>query len=292
MDRRFAAEPAWDGSPAPKPGESVLFIHAEQGIGDTIQFARFIPAASTRGWKIELEVHPRLLRLMSLAPALADVKIIATAAADQVPRHDAHIALLSLPHALKISDPASVELSTPLKFEIDPELRATWKERVDGAARPGTLKVGLAWSGNPKHPDDHRRSLQLKSLIPLDHPDVSIFNLQFGPNAPGASGANPAIKLIDLTGHSQDFADTAALIEQLDLVITADTAIAHLAGSIGKPTWVLLYFLPDWRWGLRGDDSAWYPSMRVFRQLERGVWNHPVNAAAEAMAELVRSRGS
>jgi hypothetical protein len=292
LDRRFVAEPAWDGKPAPRPGESVLLIHAEQGAGDTIQFGRFVRAASAGGWKIVLEVHAKLCRLMRSAPALADVAIVPMATADQVSPHDAHHSLVSLPLALGLIDPASPEFSTPLQFEIDPAMREIWKERVAKAARPGTLKVGVAWAGNPTHVDDHRRSLSTGSMTPFDRPEVSLFSLQFGPSGAGAAAEKPPLSLIDLTGESDDFADTAALIEQLDLVITADTAIAHLAASLGKPTWLLLYFVPDWRWMMDRADSPWYPKIRIFRQSQRGQWEHPVAAAADAMVEMARTHAA
>jgi tetratricopeptide (TPR) repeat protein len=291
-DRRFIAEPAWDGSTAPKPGESVLLIHSEQGVGDSIQFSRFVPAAKARQWKVILEAHPKLCGLMRSSPALADISIIPIATPDQIPPHDARIPLLSLPQVLGLTDPAGREFSTPLPMELDAALREAWQKRVADAAKPGTLKVGVAWSGNPTHPEDRRRSLRLASLAPLDLPGVSLFSLQFGPGAAEAAGDNPPLKLINLTAESDEFAETAAMIEQLDLVITADTAIAHLAASLGKPTWIILYSVPDWRWMLDRSDSPWYPTIRIFRQVQRGEWDHPVAQAAKALAELAAAHAN
>jgi ADP-heptose:LPS heptosyltransferase len=134
--------------------------------------------------------------------------------------------------------------------------------------------------------------LQLSAIKAFDQAGVSLFSLQFGAGATQASGENSPVHLLDLTAESDDFADTAALIEQLDLVVTADTVIAHVAASLGKPTWLLLYAVPDWRWMLERDDSPWYPTVRIFRQTKRGDWEHPVTAAADAMAELARAHAA
>jgi len=159
-------------------------------------------------------------------------------------------------------------------------LSKAWLRRL--GEKTGKLRVGLAWAGRPEHRDDVRRSMAFERLAPLlKTPDVEFFSLQMGPPARQAAGSG----VIDLTAELHDFCDTAALIENLDLVITVDTAVAHLAGAMGKPVWVLLARIPDWRWMLERTDSPWYPTMRLLRQQRRGDWAGPI---AEAASELVK----
>ena len=163
------------------------------------------------------------------------------------------------------------------------DLSRIWLERLGN--KSGKLRVGLAWAGRPEHRDDSRRSLALQQLAPiLQTPEVEFFSLQMGPAARQAA----EWPLKDFTAHLHDFCDTAALVEHLDLVISVDTAVVHLAGAMGKPVWVLLARIPDWRWMLERTDSPWYPSMRLFRQQRRGDWSGPIFAAAEELAKLAK----
>jgi hypothetical protein len=166
-------------------------------------------------------------------------------------------------------------------------LAQQWQRRIaTGCGSRTVLKVGVAWAGRPSHPDDHHRSIPLADLGSLAQvPDIRWFSLQKGLRA--ADAAAGSLPLTDWTRDLADFADTAALIANLDLVITVDTSLAHLAGALGKPVWVLLPYAPDWRWLLDRADSPWYPTMRLFRQQKIGDWRAPVDAVASALRSLV-----
>jgi len=272
--RRNFPAPQWDGAPA--PGATIL-IHSEQGIGDAIQFMRYVPLVCERAKaaRVVVECEPSLARLLTQGGEW-NAEIVAREGWEGVslPPFDLHLPLLSLPWVLKQFAP----LAMPNPYlHADAELRAAWRERL-GA---GGFRVGLAWAGNSKHKGDRRRSLVPGQLDPLFRvPGVELINLQVAASDIPASVRN-------LTTHIADFADTAALIAELDLVVTVDTAIAHLAGALGRPVWTLLPFVPDWRWGLGCDDTIWYPTMRLFRQGTPGRWHEVIERVA---AELQTSR--
>jgi hypothetical protein len=166
---------------------------------------------------------------------------------------------------------------------------ARWRERLAGL--PG-LRVGLAWAGNPDHGNDHNRSIAPPRLAPLwAVPGVSWVSLQVGARAGALRGHAPDGAVLDLTPALTDLAETAAAMEQLDLVVTVDTAVAHLAGALGRPVWTMLPALPDWRWLLGREDTPWYPSMRLFRQAQAGEWEEVVARIAAGVAALARERG-
>jgi hypothetical protein len=206
-----------------------------------------------------------------------------------VPMFHQHSALMSLPYVLgtvRNSIPAGVPYlwADPMEIEI-------WRERV--GAQPGELNVGLCWAGNPNHSNDRKRSIALDQLAPLAMNGVRFHSLQVGSNARDTIKKCQAMKVVDHASQLNDFADTAALIANSDLVISVDTANAHLAGAMGKPVWLLLPFLPDWRWMTRGSDSPWYPTMRVFRQNGDRTWPGVINEVAKDLsAEILRRRTS
>jgi ADP-heptose:LPS heptosyltransferase len=174
---------------------------------------------------------------------------------------------------------------TTAYLRADPELRRAWRERI---ALSGACRVGLVWAGNPENDRDHLRSLRAESFRPvLAEPGFQFYSLQVGPQGRQARPLEGA-DLIDLTSHIVDFADTAALVAELDLVITVDTAIAHLAGAMAKPVWTMLPFVPDWRWRMDGDATPWYPTMRLFRQPTLGDWDAVIKRIA-AELRLLRS---
>jgi hypothetical protein len=179
----------------------------------------------------------------------------------------------------------NIPANVPYLF-AEAELSARWQAKMKDL--PG-LKVGLVWAGRAEHRNDFNRSMPLASLFPLaEIPGISFISLQKGEAAKQSPGP---LKLIDWTNDLHDFADTAGLVANLDLVISVDTSVVHLAGAMGKPAWVLLPFSPDWRWMLHREDSPWYPTLRLFRQ-ERDVdWNHPVRRAAQSLQALVDSKG-
>jgi tetratricopeptide (TPR) repeat protein len=268
---RNFTQPRWDGESL--PGKTIL-IHAEQGFGDTIQFVRYLPMVARLGGRVILDCPIELVRLLRRAPAVE--RIFATGAA--LPGFDCHCPLLSLPRAFSTdlnSIPADIPYLAP-----EPALAARWKGRIE--SQKPAFNVGLVWAGSPKNHLDRRRSIAFDQVCNLAAvPGVRFFSLQKG--APGIVTAPPGMTFIDWTSELQDFDDTAALIANLDLVIAVDTAVAHLAGAMGKPVWVMVPFLPDWRWMLNRSDSPWYPTMRLFRQSSHGDWPGVIAAVAQAL---------
>jgi len=253
------SSPKWDGSPL---AGRTLLIHSEQGFGDVFQFVRYVPLIEKDGGRIIFQYRfgaETLLRSMKCV----DVWL----AADQpLPAHDAHAAIMSLPYLL-LGKTQAVPNEVPY-LAPDSESVTAWAQRL--GPRAGSRKrVGVAWSGNPAHTNDRRRSCppnQLTQLADLD--GIDFYRLQ----VPRELAPPPGLKLIDHTEHLTDFNQTAAFIANLDLVITVDTAIAHVTGAIGKPMWVLLPFAAEWRWLEKREDSPWYPTARLFRQASPGDW--------------------
>lgn len=255
---RDFSEPLWNGEDI---GDRVLLLHAEQGLGDTLQFVRFVPAIAA-GRRVVLEVQRPLMPLLTGLPGLECI----VARGDPLPPFDLHCPLLSLPRLLGTTL-ETIPREAPY-LRADPQRAAAWRERVgqlDG------LRVGLVWAGNQTMSGDNRRSLPLERFSELaDLPGVSFVSLQKGA---GASQLPPrGLSLHDWTNDLHDFGETAALIEALDLVISVDTGVVHLAGALGRPVWLLNRFDRCWRWLLNRDDSPWYPSLRQFRQIQPGDW--------------------
>ncbi len=259
---RNFSQPQWKGEEV--RGRTVL-LHAEQGFGDTIQFVRYAPLAAERGARVIVECQPEMVALAQGMEGVAQ----AVPAGQMLPPFDLHTPLLSLPLAFGTTletIPDKVPYMNP-----PPALAQAWREKAP--PEKGRRKVGLAWAGSPTRQDDRYRSLPLSAFAPLAAAKaVTFYSLQKGKPAEHAGEAPPGITMVDLTDDLRDFADTAALIANLDLVITVDTAVAHLAGAMAKPVWVLLEFAPAWRWLLGRSDSPWYPTMRLFRQSKRGDW--------------------
>lgn len=271
--RRFA-QPQWQGEPL---GGASILLHAEQGLGDTLQFVRYVPLVAARGGRVVLEVPPELYRLLA-ATGAAETLI---AAGDPLPDFAVHCPLLSLPLALG-TDLATIPAAIPY-IQAEPAKVAAWSR----ALPPARLKVGLVWAGRPQHKRDRWRSLTLATLAPLAGiPGVAFVSLQKGPAAEQASAPPPGMALTDRSADLVDFSDTAALIAALDLVIAVDTSVAHLAGALGKPVWLLLPEMPDWRWLLGRTDSPWYPTARLFRQPVRGAWGPVIASVADELRQL------
>lgn len=270
---RSPAWPRWrQGQPV--DGKTVL-LTAEQGLGDSIHFFRYVPLVLARGATVLVQMPARLHRLFpDLGPRC---RLLASAPAAN--EADLQCPLLSLPHVLQLAEPLA--MAAPY-IVSNPTRREHWRRRVGG---DGALRVGLVWAGNPDHPDDRRRSIPLELLrqASLALPGATFVSLQMDlrdSDLP-AQAAWPELVLI---GKEQaDMADTAALIEELDAVISVDTSVAHVCGALGRPIWLLLSYCPDWRWNLATDHSAWYPSARLRRQAAPGQWA-PV--LAHVMAEL------
>ena len=253
-------------------------LHAEQGRGDIIQFARYAPLLAARGAAVTLSVFPDLVRLMRMLP---NVTVIS--ADDPPPAHDVDAALLSLPLAFG-TEPASAPAFIPY-LAADPALVAAWTARLGERRRP---RIGLCWFGSQHIPE---RSLELESLMPLlATSGVAIHAAQR--EMPDSDAAWLAA-YGGVVSHSEaltDFAETAALLAQMDLMITIDTAVAHLAGAMGLPTWLMLRRSADWRWLRERPDTPWYPTMRLFRQDSRGTWEPVVAAVAVALREWLATR--
>jgi hypothetical protein len=201
---------------------------------------------------------------VSLLSGMAGVAEVLPKSAGGLPDFDRYCPVCSLPLAFD-TRLETIPASLPYLPSPDVELVQVWEERLGPRER---LRVGLVWSGNPKHFNDHNRSIPLKLLVPLLDADATFISLQKDPRASDAAILRERSDIIDLTSGLADFAETAALISCLDIVIAVDTAIAHLAGALGRPTWILLPHTPDWRWLLNRDDTPWYPSVRLFRQDE------------------------
>ena len=274
--RRFAS-PLWLGEDL---AGRTLLVHTEQGAGDAIQFVRFLGGLAERGARVLLECPPSLAELFESAPGAPRV----VPRGDALPECDFHLPLLSLPQRLGITLD-TIPARTP--YLRPPASRCAV---LPNGPRDTRLKVGLVWRGNPQHQNDRQRSLPLASLEPLFAvPDVAFYNLQVapGPQFVGEAASQPT--LIPLEGLLRDFAGTASVVVQLDLVIAADTSVAHLAGALGRPAWVLLPFAPDWRWLLARADSPWYPTLRLFRQPAPGDWAAVVRCVRDALIAQVRT---
>jgi tetratricopeptide (TPR) repeat protein len=271
----------WDGTQDLK--NRTVLLHTEQGFGDTIQFIRYLPMLAERGARVIVECLPPLKRLLEIMPGVEQVVIRGD------PSHpaDFHAMLLSLPANFGITIdmvPARVPY-----LRAPESLRQQWSHRVAAGGKSHQLNVGLAWAGNPRQKNDRNRSMPLAMLAPLlDLAHVRFYSLQTGDAADQMRELPPTVRerITDHTSEICDFADTAALIQQLDLVISVDTSVAHLAGALGKPTWTLLTHTADWRWLTERGDSPWYPTMRLFRQTTRGDWPDVIRRVRAALAAL------
>ncbi len=273
---RVLDAPPWDGRPF--PGQTLL-VYAEQGLGDVLQFVRFAAAARGRGGRVVVEAPAALVRLLGGVPGLGAV--VARGAA--LPPHDWQIAMMSLPHVLGVTLDTVPAYRAALSPE--PALVARWSEHL--GRRPGR-RIGLVWQGNPRTPLDRGRSPPLAAFAPLGAiPGVRLIALQRrdGLDQLDDLPAGLAIERIepDPDAGPDAFVDTAAIMATLDLVISSDTAPAHLAGALGVPTWVALQADPDWRWLRAGDRTPWYPAMRLFRQPVAGDWASVFQAMAAAL---------
>ena len=270
-DDRRLTQRRWKGEPL--NGERIL-LYAEQGFGDTLQFVRYVPLVVARGGEVVLEVQPPLRRLLSVIEGVSQV----ISRGDTLPEFTWQCPLLSLPLAFGTemnTIPASVPYIHP-----DPTQVEAWRERFQGNAR----RIGLVWSGNPSMERNRIRSLPLDLLVPLMKvPDTAFYSLQLGPASEQVKHIPPGVRLIDLASELNNFADTAAVVANLDLVISVDTSVAHLAGAMGKPVWILLNKGCDWRWFLEREDSPWYPSARLFRQSTAGGWQEVVSHVERAL---------
>jgi Flp pilus assembly protein TadD len=268
---RNFAQPAWRGENL--DGKTIL-LHAEQGFGDTLQFVRYVPLVIERGGRVIVECPPELAAILRGIEGIQEIYV----QHQTLPAFDTHCSIMSLPLMFQTTEQT---IPSKVPYIAIPEDRtAAWRKRLTGSK----FNIGLVWAGGAYHQDDRHRSMRLEYFAPLSAIKAATFYmLQKGPAAAQADSAPPGLNLINWTADLHDFVDTAAFIKNLDLVITVDTSVAHLAGALGKPVWVLLPLIPDWRWMLNRSDSPWYPTMRLFRQSKMGDWESVVAEVVEAL---------
>ena len=278
-NRAFAHGAAWQGQ---EIKGKVLFVYEEQGLGDTLQFIRYLPMLQALGARVVFETAPALIRLVA-ANRLYDRLLVGLNKMDTRPvdRFDFHVPLLSLPHILR----TKIE-TIPDKIPYltaDSELSRIWKNRMSS---DDSFKVGLVWAGRSTHKNDANRSIHLSMFETLGRvTGVSFYSLQKEKYEKWTDMESPAFFEKDMGPEISDFADTAAIMDNLDLLISVDTSVVHLAGAMGKPVWTLLPFAPDFRWLLDRDDSPWYPTMRLFRQTSPGEWASVFEQVVSALAQ-------
>jgi tetratricopeptide (TPR) repeat protein len=272
LGRRCFTRPMWQGESL--QGKTIL-LHAEQGLGDTIQFARYAPLLASKGARVILEVQTPLVTLLRSMPGVASV----IERHKPLPQFDLHCPFISLPHAL----------GAELKTIPSPEGYLAVSKQAAEAARqkyPGSgMRIGLAWAGNPRHKADALRSMPLAAFLPLAKmPGITLFSLQKGAAVQQMAPLQSTLPILDAASDHNSMAETAALVATLDVVISIDTSIAHLAGAMGKPVWVLLAHLADWRWMEQRKDSPWYQSAKLIRQPSPGDWDSVIQQVIEELS--------
>jgi hypothetical protein len=279
-------QPLWDGSPL--DGKTIL-LHAEQGLGDMVQFLRFVPLVKDRGGRVIVASQKPLVPLLSACPWIDQL----VAQGETLPEFDVQAPIMSLPRILGTTL-ATLPAQVPY-LSADPGLVQRWRKEL--AAYPG-FRIGIAWQGNPQNPADRHRSFPLDCLAPLAGlPGVQLFSLQKGPGTEQIDQRAGRFPLVELGSRldetSGPFMDTAAVMMSLDLVVAACTSLAHLAGALAVPVWIALKFAPEWRWLYHREDSPWYPTARLFRQPQLGDWtgafDRMVAALKERLAGVPRS---
>ena len=272
------SQPMWLGEPSVE-GKTVL-VHVDEGLGDTIQFARYLPMLAARGARVVLVVADAQVSLFSGFPGVAQCLAMSSG---PLPLFDFHVPICSLPLAFRTTldiipppvsfAPASLESRVP-----------AWENRLGPREK---LRVGLVWSGNAKHANDRNRSIPLRGLSRILELDATFVSLQKDPRPEDSAVLREHTGIVDLTADLTDFVETAALVRCLDLVISVDTSVAHLAATLGRPTWILLPWMPDYRWLLDRDDSPWYPAARLFRQDESCDYDGVIDRGRDELAALI-----
>jgi tetratricopeptide (TPR) repeat protein len=287
---RSSGKPQWDGSDL---SSRTILLHAEQGVGDTIQFIRYLPMVVGRGGRVILECQSGLHRLLGGLPGVAGL----VPAQGPMPAFDVYCAVMTLPAVFETTL-KTIPAQIPY-LHSEKGLLEDWARRVEESAGK-RLKVGLCWAGDPRLKNDRNRSMPAGEFAPLGKlKGVWFCNLQKRGGGSTGEPARPSrtelpadLAVTDWTEELRDFADTAALIENLDVVISVDTAVAHLGGALGKPVFLLLPKPSEWRWMSAREDSPWYPTMRLFRQSRPCQWGEPMARVAEAIAGFVQDRGA
>jgi autotransporter strand-loop-strand O-heptosyltransferase len=283
--KRNFAQPLWLGADE-LDGKTIL-LHAEQGLGDTIQFCRYVPLVAKKGARVLLEVPA------ALVPLLADLKrstreLSILAKGETLPHFDYQCPLMSLPLAFHTTE-KTIPNDVPYLQASDAAI-AHWRQRLPPSR---SLRAGLVWAGNPAHTNDRNRSIAFARFAPmLALSGVEFVSLQTHASPADMEALRRNSQVLDLGRELRDFADTAAVVAQLDVLVSVDTAAAHLAGAMGKPLQLLLPYMPDWRWLLDRDDSPWYPTARLFRQNTPGDWDEVIGRATKAISDIKPERGA
>ncbi len=272
------SKPRWDGS---ELGGKAILLEGEQGMGDTIQFVRYAPMVAARGGHVIVMCGTPLHKIVSTVDGVSGV-----VAKGMLPLFDVHLPLASLPFVFRTtleSIPATVPYVRSDAARVE-----AWRKRL---ADDANFKVGIAWAGSPGHQNDRSRSTTLAAFAPvLAVEGATLYSLQKGDATRQIEAARENQRVIPLGHELNDFSDTAALLENLDLVISVDTSIVHLAGALARPVWTLLPRGPDWRWMLDREDSPWYPTMRLFRQERVGDWAGVFERVARELGKLITAR--
>lgn len=273
---RRSPERQWNGSDV--DGRRFL-LYSEGGLGDTLHFVRYVPLLAKRGAKVILECQAELVSLLRKVEGVCEI----LSTGQPTPVFDVICPTMSLP--LNFGTTLQTIPAEVPYIAADPTRAKAWESKVP--PEPGRVRVGLVWAGNPKNKNDPTRSVGLARFAPLaDAKHARFFSVQVGAGAAEASAPPPGMELADFSADLRDFGETAALIANLDLVISVDTSVVHLAGAMGKPIWVLIPFTPDWRWMLGREDCAWYPTMRLFRQRKLGDWEEVLGRVARALRDF------
>jgi len=267
--------PLWQGQ-QPLAGKRIL-LHGEQGLGDTIQFARYIDNVVATGATVFLEVQPPLKTLLASYPDVAGV----FAEGEALPPFDYRCSLMSLPFVFG----TRLDTIPAQQLQVDSHRLQKWRDRL-GPSRG--LRVGIAWSGSATHGDDHNRSIALGEFTQALPPGIQYFSVQKDARSTDAPTLTARADIVHVGDELEDFSDTAALVELMDLVISVDTAAAHVSGALGKKLWLLLPLVPDWRWLLKREDSPWYPNAKLFRQQALGDWSKTIERVCEELSALTR----
>ena len=263
-----------------------LLLVGDQGYGDTIQFARYIPMVAERCQELIIGCSAEMAPLLANLPGVGQYCHRWT----DVPGHAAHCRLSSLPYLFR-TQPDSIPSRIPY-LQADPARIAHWRDRLAATLPSGLKRIGLAWTGRPTHPNDRRRSMPLAQLTSLiDAAPATFVSLQKPMPTRDHEIMQRFPGMTDLADELTDFGETAALMQNLDLIITVDTSMGHLAGALGRPAWILIPKAADWRWMLDREDSPWYPSVRLFRQPQPGAWDEPLGRMRAALSRELADAG-
>jgi tetratricopeptide (TPR) repeat protein len=280
-DPKFS-QPLWLGD-SPLDGRTIL-LYADEGIGDSIQFARYVPMVAARGARIILALADPACALLADLPGVSHC----LPKSASLPAFDLHCPMSSLPLAFKTTLESIPSTNSYLPRPAD-DLVREWENRLGSRER---LRVGLVWAGNPGHTNDHNRSISLEAFSRILDVDAAFFSLQKDLRAADKAVLVEYPEIVDLTRHLSDFAQTAAMVSCLDLVISVDTSVAHLAGALGRPTWILLPYVPDYRWLLDRNDSPWYPTVRLFRQTETRDYTSVLDRVRSALLTEIAAKAA